>query len=78
MINTKEKERKDLLKEEEDTWCQKRRAIWLKSGDRNTKFFHHFTNDRQNRKQIWDLHLVSRLKITGQQDLKEGAVEYFK
>lgn len=50
LIKSKEKEMMDLLKEEEYTWRQKSRAISLKSGDRNTKFFHHFANDQKNRK----------------------------
>jgi hypothetical protein len=49
-----EAERNELLKFEE-YWRQKSRATWLKSGDRNTKYFHKFANERRNNKHIWEI-----------------------
>jgi hypothetical protein len=33
-----------LLEQEEIYWVQRERANWLKHGDRNTNFFHHFAS----------------------------------
>jgi hypothetical protein len=33
-----------LLLEEEESWRQKSRETWIKSGDKNTKFFHSYAS----------------------------------
>lgn len=40
------------FREEELYWRQKSRALWLKDGDRNTKFFHAVTKQRRARNRI--------------------------
>lgn len=42
-----EERRNKLLKEKEETWRLKSRAIWLESGDENTKFFQSFAKGRR-------------------------------
>lgn len=44
-----------ILSIEEATWQLKSRAIWLQEGDKNTKFFHIFTNKRREANSIWEI-----------------------
>jgi hypothetical protein len=54
-IKVLEEKRKKFLLDEEETWRQKSRAIWLQQGDQNTKFFHHYASHRKNRKLLWEI-----------------------
>ncbi|XP_075675171.1 uncharacterized protein LOC142644440 [Castanea sativa] len=56
-INRFRKEISDLLDSEEIMWSQRSKALWLKEGDRNTKFFHHRASKRRRKNTIngiWD------------------------
>lgn len=44
-----------MLKEKEETWRLKSKAIWLESGDENTKFFQAYAKGRKNVNTIWYL-----------------------
>jgi hypothetical protein len=41
-----------ILLVEEEHWRQKSCAIWLKCGDRNTKYFHKYASAKRNQKHI--------------------------
>ena len=43
------------LKEKEDKWRLRSRAIWIQEGDANTKFYHKFANGRKAINTIWQL-----------------------
>jgi hypothetical protein len=72
-----ETERNEILKYNEEKWRQRSRAIWLKSGDSNTSFFHKFANQRRIHKHIWDLIDDDGNQVKGQADLKLAATKYF-
>jgi hypothetical protein len=55
LLGKLEQERNNILHANEEKWRQRSRAIWVQSGDQNTKLFHHFSNHRRNRKHIWEI-----------------------
>ena len=77
-IKNIETEQNKLLLIEEAHWRQKRRAIWITCGDRNTKYFHQFSSHRRNHKHIWEIQKNMIDKITGQDKLIPTAFKYFK
>ena len=62
---------------EEISWRQKSRALWLKEGDSNTKFFHRMANARRRGNFISSL-IVRGVWLDKEEELKEGIGSYFK
>eukprot|EP00253_Pinus_taeda_P025385 PITA_25385 len=50
-----EKAQNHILIAKEEEWRLKSRAIWLKSGDENTSFFHNYVKGRKSANTIWSL-----------------------
>ena len=67
------KEARELYKKwallEEVSWRQKSREIWLKEGDRNTKFFHKMANAHRRRNQL------NRIKVNGRCLTEESEIK---
>jgi len=66
------------LIDEEEEWRRKSRATWLLRGDRNTKFFHRYTNHSKNNKVICEILDGNGYSHSGQRDLEDEAVKHFK
>jgi hypothetical protein len=64
--------------EEEEHWRQRSRALWLKSGDQNSKYFHQFANFRRNHKHIWEVRDDEGKVHFGQEALKTEATRFYK
>ncbi|XP_074314560.1 uncharacterized protein LOC141649779 [Silene latifolia] len=72
------RELNDLLKQEEIFWQQRSRALWLKEGDRNTKYFHRKAGQRKKKNRICRVTDEEGRVITGERGIKAAAVKHFK
>ena len=61
---------------EETHWRQLSREIWLKEGDRNTRFFHRMTN-AHSRNNSLDKIEINGVWLTEEQDVREGVANAF-
>jgi hypothetical protein len=59
-------------------WRQRSRAIWIKCGDQNTKFFHRFASFSRNKKHIWEIIDDSGIIHKGQHALKTTTTNHYK
>ncbi|RVW52701.1 putative ribonuclease H protein [Vitis vinifera] len=62
---------------EEISWRQKSRALWLKKGDSNTKFFHRMANARRKGNFISSM-TVKGVRLDKEEELKESIGSFFK
>ena len=74
----KEKCRRDILVERKEIWRLKSRAIWLNSGDENTKFFHAYAIGRKMKNTIWELNDDDGLSVSCFEGLSSLWVEHYK
>lgn len=64
--------------DEEIYWKQKSRVNWLRSGDRNTKYFHAITKGKRVRNTISSIQDDNGVIYRGQRDIANVAIDYFK
>ncbi|XP_075662942.1 uncharacterized protein LOC142632422 [Castanea sativa] len=68
----------DLLLKQEIFWAQCSRLSWLKSGDKNTKFFHSKASQRRRRNFIQGIKNSEGVWVDEIEDVAEVAVHYFE
>jgi len=61
---------------EEINWRQKSRALWLKEGDNNTKFFHRVANSHRRYNHVGALRINGAMSIDPV-DIKDHIVNYY-
>ncbi|XP_074306100.1 uncharacterized protein LOC141641331 [Silene latifolia] len=67
-----------LYKQEEQYWRQRSRALWLRKGDRNTKFFHSRAGERRRKNHIVGLIDEDGREHTGDEAVARVANDYFQ
>ncbi|XP_058725646.1 uncharacterized protein LOC131596933 [Vicia villosa] len=73
-----EHQRNKLLCLKETVWRQRSRAVWLKEGDRNTRFFHAKANQRRKTNRIKRMMDSSRRWGSGPGKCEKILLEYFE
>jgi hypothetical protein len=68
----------ELLEKEEIRWRQRSRISWLRSGDRNTMFFHRKATSRQKKNKIDKLQNNSGEVVSDTDKMESLATEFFK
>jgi hypothetical protein len=71
-------ERNEILRGEEEQWRLRSRALWLTSGDKNSRYFHKFASFNRVRKHIWKINNGHGDIVTEQESIKEATVNFFK
>ena len=72
-----ETEKAKLLRQKEEDWRLKIRAIWLQAGDENTKFFQQHANGRKAANTIWELSDRNGFTARTQTQLSELGTRHF-
>lgn len=73
-----QKELEGLLEQDDLKWRQSAKKHWYKHGDRNTKYFHAFANQRKRKNRISQIYYEQRCKLTNRKDIEEAFNGYFE
>lgn len=77
-IQCVENELRSLLNKEEAMWHQRSRTNWLKSGDKNTSFFHQIASGRKKRNAIDKIRDANGLFAEEEDRIEQIFCEYFE
>eukprot|EP00253_Pinus_taeda_P011936 PITA_11936 len=66
------------FRNEEEFWRLKSRSLWLKSGDRNTAYFHRQYRARISRNHITEITTTNGQACRGFEQIKEAAINHFQ
>ena len=76
-IHSLKKEINECLTREEVMWNQRSRALWIKCGDHNTKFFHATANHRRKINRIEGLRGADDVWYDKPEDIEKEVFDYF-
>ncbi len=68
----------NLLSKEEKMWQQRSRALWLKNGDQNTKYFHSRATHHKRRNALVELQDSTGEVIIDSQEIGTRFVQYYE
>ncbi|KAF5469056.1 hypothetical protein F2P56_013156 [Juglans regia] len=68
---------KRIILQEEMSWRQKSRALWLKEGDRSTRFFHSIANSHRRNNNI-EVLKIERVECREEEAIKDHEVDFFE
>jgi len=77
LIHSLEAKKMKILSIEEESWRKNSQAIWLKQGNKITKFFYKFVDNRRNMNAFWEVLGEYGSNISGQHDLEAIVVRHF-
>jgi hypothetical protein len=78
LLRLRELERNELLRGQEELWRLRSRAIWLSSGDSNTKKIHRVASNNRSRKHIWEISDDNGQIYKDQETIKATTSQHFK
>ena len=62
---------------EEISYRQMSRCLWLRKGDRNTKFFHRMANTHRRGNQLGPI-MVDGVRLSSEDEVSAGVVEFYR